>query len=122
MANFCLNPQLADQFKKDILDGKINPEELASMTSQERHAFFADIKRQANKFSKADLKAPGRLDLKIGNSIAGNAKALKASMDNSAIFRQGWKTLLTHPGIWQKNARQSFVDLVQSFGGKAVMD
>jgi hypothetical protein len=42
MANFCLAPQLADQFKKDIVSGKINPEKLASMTSAERHAFFAE--------------------------------------------------------------------------------
>ncbi|MDQ3818037.1 MAG: transcription factor S-II central domain-containing protein [Acidobacteriota bacterium] len=243
MASFCLNPQLADQFKKDILSGKIDPEKLAAMTSQERHAFFAeslgeanatgvnalfesklllknkqagmvnwarkvlgentpagrdiiskikrmdkilspaeenafleelasqrlgthvtydeaqkitelsqkitetkaamdnggdrmeygravvalrnyvaDLKGKANALSKADFKAPGRLALKVANSIAGNAKAIKASMDNSSIFRQGWKPLLTHPGVWQKNARQSFVDLVQTFGGKEVLN
>lgn len=49
------------------------------------------------------------------------SKAIKASLDNSAIFRQGWKTLLTNPGIWQKNARQSFVDLVRQVGNKNVM-
>lgn len=54
--------------------------------------------------------------------IPGEAKAINASMDDSAIFRQGWKTLLTHPGIWQKNARASFGNLVKQFGGKNVMD
>ena len=243
MANFCLIPQLADQFKKDIISGKINPEALASMTSAERHAFFADklgesnatpvnalfesklllknqqagmvnwarkvmgentpagrdiisrikrmdkilspaeeavfleelaaqrlgthisyeeaqtitdlservtetkaamdkggdrmeygravvalrnyvadIKGKANKFTKEDLKAPGKLALKVINSVAGNTKAINASMDNSAIFRQGWRTLLTNPGIWQKNARQSFVNLVKTYGGKEVID
>lgn len=53
---------------------------------------------------------------------AGNAKAINASMDNSAIFRQGWKTLITHPGIWRKNAQQSFVNIVKQFGGHEVMD
>jgi len=243
MASFCLNPHLAEQFKKDILNGKINPEELAAMTSAKRHAFFAkalgesnasgvnalfesklllknkqagmvnwarrvlgentsagrnaiakikrmdkilspaeeeafledlaaqrlgthvtyeeaqkitelskkidetkaamendgdrmnygravvalrnylaELKGRANVFSAADFKSPGRLTLKVANRIAGNAKAIKASMDNSAIFRQGWRTLLTHPGVWIKNAKQSFVDLVQTFGGKEVLD
>ena len=40
MANFCLLPHLAEQFKKDILSGKIDPEKLSAMTSAERHAFF----------------------------------------------------------------------------------
>src|ERR1041384_802175 len=48
MANFCLMPQAADQFKKDILSGKINPESLASMTSAERHAFFAESLGESN--------------------------------------------------------------------------
>lgn len=243
MASFCLVPELADKFKKGILEGKIDPEKLALMTSAERHAFFAkelgesnatpvnalfesklllkhqqqgmiswarkvlsentpasrdiiarikrmdkilspkeesafleelaaqrlgthvtyeeaskitdlsakveetktamenggdrmeygravvalrnyvaDIKGQVNKFSLEDLKNPVKATGKALNAIAGNAKAIKASMDNSAIFRQGWKTLLTHPGIWQKNARQSFVDLAKSFGTKSVID
>jgi hypothetical protein len=42
MPNFCLVPKLADEFKQDILSGKINPETLAAVTSAERHAFFAD--------------------------------------------------------------------------------
>ncbi len=53
--------------------------------------------------------------------VAGTAKAVKASLDNSAIFRQGWKTLMTNPLIWQKNARASFSDLVRTIGGKEVM-
>jgi hypothetical protein len=242
MANFCLAPHLAEQFKKDIVNGKIDPEKLAQMTSAERHAFFtdslgeanatkinalfesklllknqqagminwakkimgaspaakqdiiskimrldkvlspkeeaafleelasqrlgthityeeaskitelskkieetktamenggdrmeygrtvvdlqnyvADLKGQANKFSLADLKNPGKAALKVIDTVAGNAKAIKASLDNSAIFRQGWKTLLTHPGIWQKNARQSFVDLIKTFGKDEVI-
>lgn len=56
------------------------------------------------------------------NEVAGISKGLKASLDNSAIFRQGWKTLFTNPKIWLKNASQSFVDLAQQFGGKEVMN
>jgi hypothetical protein len=45
---------------------------------------------------------------------AGIAKSVKAALDNSAIFRQGWKTLFTNPVIWQKNARASFANLAKS--------
>jgi hypothetical protein len=58
----------------------------------------------------------------IASTIGGNAKSIKASMDNSAIFRQGWKTLWTNPVIWAKNAVQSFKNIVKTFGGKPVMD
>lgn len=58
----------------------------------------------------------------LAGELPGLSKGLKASLDNSAIFRQGWKTLFTHPTTWAKNAAQSFSDLVREFGGKAVMD
>jgi hypothetical protein len=45
---------------------------------------------------------------------AGIAKSVKAALDDSAIFRQGWKTLFTNPVIWQKNARTSFANLAKS--------
>lgn len=64
------------------------------------------------------IKRPGQ----ALNELAGTAKGLKASMDNSAIFRQGWKTMFTNPAIWMKNAKTSFSDLVRQFGGKEVMD
>ena len=37
---FCLIPKLADSFKQEIIDGKIDPMKLAEMTSEERRAFF----------------------------------------------------------------------------------
>ena len=53
--------------------------------------------------------------------IPGLAKSLKASFDNSAIFRQGWKPLMTNPSIWFKNMKESFVHIAQVIGGKDVM-
>ena len=70
---------------------------------------------------KNDVKQP----LTVGKAItdvAGFTKSIKATFDNSALLRQGWKTLFSHPEIWAKNAKQSFVDIVQQFGGKAVLD
>lgn len=85
--------------------------------------YVGDLKREASKLRLRDVyQQPGKTAAKVIETTAGTAKAIKASMDNSAIFRQGWKTLWTNPLIWQKNARQSFVDLVRQFGNKPVMD
>jgi len=39
---WCLIPKFVDQFKKEIIDGTINPDKLNEMTSKERHKFFTD--------------------------------------------------------------------------------
>ncbi len=83
--------------------------------------YVSDLKNQANRFRLSDFKQPVKALGKTVEATAGMAKSIKASLDNSALFRQGWKTLWTNPLIWQKNARRSFVDLAQQFGGKNVM-
>lgn len=85
--------------------------------------YVNSLKEEAGKVSLRDLpeetiKHPAGA---VGK-VAGLSKSIKASLDDSAIFRQGWKTLFTHPGSWQKNARQTFVDAVREFGKKPVMD
>ncbi len=82
------------------------------------HNYVSDLKNSNGPSLFEKLKSPGG----VLNELAGTSKGLKASLDNSAIFRQGWKTLFTHPSTWLKNSAQSFVDLVRQFGGKAVMD
>lgn len=57
--------------------------------------------------------------VKMISKISGYAKGIKASLDDSAIFRQGWKTLFTNPQIWAKNASQSFVDIAKQLGKDA---
>lgn len=54
--------------------------------------------------------------------VAGLSKSLNASMDNSSIFRQGWKTLLTHPRTWLPNAADTFLNMARTIGGKEVMN
>lgn len=81
--------------------------------------YINDLKQETNRMTfKERVQNP----IASVSELAGTAKSLKASLDNSAIFRQGWKTLMTNPGIWWKNTLQSFKNLVQSFGGKAVID
>lgn len=82
------------------------------------HNYVSDLKNSNAPTLLEKLKKPGD----AFSELAGTSKGLKASLDNSAIFRQGWKTLFSNPVIWMKNAKQSFVDLAQQFGGKAVMD
>ncbi len=120
---------------KNIADlaGKINETKTAMQDGGDRldygrsvvalKNYVGELKANAEKFSLAEFKRnPGGSILKGLSEVAGNAKAIKASMDNSAIFRQGWKTLWTHPQIWQANARQSFVNLVKTFGKDEVMN
>lgn len=84
--------------------------------------YASDLKNAANKFRLNDLKQPTKALGKAIELTAATAKSIKASLDDSALLRQGWKTLWTNPVIWQKNARQSFVDLVRQFGGKEVLN
>lgn len=76
---------------------------------------LAELKNRASKLS---VKEQALHPFQTTSKVAGFAKALKASLDNSAIFRQGWKTLATNPIVWQKNARQSFIDIAKQLGGK----
>lgn len=72
-----------------------------------------------------DLKSGIKRPLTVSgvvSEVAGTAKSLKASFDNSAIFRQGWKALWTHPVLWFKNALSSFTYLWNTLGKKKVMD
>lgn len=72
-------------------------------------------KQTLEKFGKAPLKT---LKEQV-SQLAGIAKGIKASLDNSAIFRQGWKTLFTNPQIWGDNAAKSFVNIAKQLGKEA---
>jgi hypothetical protein len=54
--------------------------------------------------------------------IAGLSKSVKASLDNSAIFRQGWRTMFSDPGTWLKNSALSFKDFYQATKGHEPLD
>lgn len=85
--------------------------------------YLDDLKLKADKFSMAEFKTnPGKGLAKLGTEIAGNTKAIQASLDDSAIFRQGWKTLWTHPGIWAKNSLDSIRNIIKTFGKDEVLN
>ena len=85
--------------------------------------YISEIKLEAGKVTLEDFKADPIGFLKT-NALraAGIAKSLKATLDNSALFRQGWKVMLTNPKIWAKQAVGSFKDMYNSFKGRNVMD
>lgn len=137
-----LEPKELDAFLSDLAAQKLGfgvtmdeagrISELAKATSEAKAALEAggdrmDYGRAKVAFSNyvSDLKNAVPKPRTLGGVVsetAGFSKAIKAAFDNSALFRQGWKTLFSHPEIWGKNAKQSFVDLVQQFGGKPVLD
>lgn len=107
--------------------------QLAKATATARAALSAgtgdrmDYGRAKVEFSNyvSDLKNETPQKLTAGLALknaAGFSKSILAAFDNSALFRQGWKNLFAHPEIWYKNAKQSFVDMAQQFGGKEVLN
>lgn len=71
-----------------------------------------------------DNKAKAAVDLtgKTLKTITDNSVALVASLDNSFLLRQGLKTLMTHPTVWWKGARNSFVDFAKTLKGEDMKD
>ena len=53
---------------------------------------------------------------------AGISKTMKTVWDDSAVLRQGAKILFSHPDFWYKNTLNTFRDIYNTLGGKAVMD
>lgn len=45
---YCLTPQAAEEFKRRLKSGELNPETLSAMTSAERHAYFGSFVGEAN--------------------------------------------------------------------------
>lgn len=83
----------------------------------ELNEYIKTLKSQALDVTKEDFKVdPVGATAKAISQAAGTAKSLTSSMDNSSIFRQGWKTLWTNPGLWRKNALKTFDDIRKSLG------
>lgn len=95
-----------------------SPERMAHGYAMVEFGKYIDkLKHEATDSSIMDaLKNPAQ----IAMDAAGTAKAMNATLDNSAIFRQGWKAMMTNPVLWAKNAIQSFGTIIKTFGGKDV--
>lgn len=89
--------------------------------------FLNDIKRENDVLTLAEAKAnPGVAAGKALSTIAGTAKSLKATLDMSALLRQGGKAAINHPVIWAANVTKTFEDawktLKTSTSDEGVMD
>jgi hypothetical protein len=82
------------------------------------HEYVNELKFRA---TKPTIREALMTPIKTGSKVAGFTKAIKAAFDNSYIFRQGFKAMWNHPGIWAKNSIKSFEWAVKQFGGKHVM-
>jgi hypothetical protein len=88
--------------------------------------YVAGLKQETDKINFRAIReadAAGKVGLigKFTNKTAGNLKSLQASLDNSAVFRQGWKVMFTDPKIWAKNSADTFRTIAQTMGGKNVL-
>lgn len=58
MAGICLPPHIVQSFRDALTSGKITPERLQSMSSDERHALFSDVVGEGNaKFVNSQLES-----------------------------------------------------------------
>lgn len=116
----------------ETLKAKIKPDEPIGSPNRTAYGaqhvalqnFINDLKLadKASTFSgfKDGLKSdPLATVAKEAAKIPGIAKSIKASLDDSAIFRQGWKTLFTHPDKWAANSMRTFSDIAKQLGKSA---
>lgn len=82
--------------------------------------YYNGLKEKAARKKLTEYVKPVNWGEGVSN-VAGFAKALKASFDNSVIGRQGWKTLWTNPDVWAKNSARTFGDFYNSMTGKDAM-
>lgn len=59
---------------------------------------------------------------KMLSDAAGTAKSLKASIEFTSLFKQGFGTLVTHPSTWFSNGLEMFKNFGRTIGGEKVMD
>lgn len=80
------------------------------------HNYVGDLTNEATKLKLADIKGKGitRVPGFVAKKVNDISKAIGASLDNSFSFRQGLKSIFTNPGVWQKEFRKSFVNIVKA--------
>lgn len=82
--------------------------------------YVSELRNAAEALKASDFLKGGQYG-KIISKGAGNLKAISASLDDSAVFRQGGKTFFTNPNIWRKNAQKTFGYLLKQVRGKDVL-
>ncbi len=76
--------------------------------------YVNDLKVKATRISLKDLLLNPK---KAAIEAASITKSMKSSIDNSALLRQGLKTLFSNPREWARNAPKTFSDIKKVFQG-----
>lgn len=142
--NKVLDPDEKEQFLKDLASTK-----LGVGVTQEEAKKIADLSKAVTEAKSTDPHSIeyGRAavdlqdyvaELKAGadkttlesalshplNTVGKGAnflKSIRATLDDSAIFRQGWKAMFTDSKEWAKNAAASFSNAAKTFKGEDIM-
>lgn len=92
-------------------DGTFNSETERLAYGRAKYDMGEHLSNLKNAAEKPTIKESIMHPIETTSKGAGIIKSIRAALDNSAIFRQGWKTVFTNSVIWQKNARESFKNL-----------
>ena len=85
--------------------------------------YLNDIKRENGKIKLADFRTnPAGSATRVVSGIAGFAKSMKATLDVSALGRQGFKAAFTHPRQWASGAAKTFLDVYNTLRTKTTDD
>ena len=85
------------------------------------HNYVNELVRHSGPAIKEQLKKPVFYKDALLQAT-GFTKSLVATLDNSVIGRQGWKTLFTNPKTWARNSLKSFNDMYNVYRGREVID
>lgn len=117
--------------KMTDLAGKLEAARTAAMEGGDKAAYgkakvdfdnyVADLVAEAKPELRKALKNPNFYK-DTALKLLGASKSAVATLDNSVIGRQGWKTLMTSPKTWAKNSLKSFDDMLKTYRGKEVLD
>ena len=104
-----------DNYISRLKDGDMTLTEIAKRRLEE----FKTTWREGGKEGGPDRSgAVGRLVADAFTNLSETSISLVASLDNSFIGRQGLTTLMTHPTIWVKAAKESFKDIYLALASK----
>ncbi len=104
-----------DNYISRLKDGDMTLTEIAKRRLEE----FKTTWREGGKEGGHDRSgAVGRLVADAFTNLSETSISLVASLDNSFIGRQGLTTLMTHPTIWVKAAKESFKDIYKALRTK----
>lgn len=101
--------------KEDYAWEKVAFDKVADELKQSKQAGFRDL------IKAGDINKAGMRGLE---STFGLAKSFKTTFDMSALGRQGFPALMTHPTVWAKNTVKQFGDWMKALGkgSEPIMD